>query len=322
MKTINEVIKLANENLYKKDVGSLKNLISFFCENNIPFEGEKEGFNLLSFLFKEEDNYNFYLPDSLLQKRSKNFIDYFTYLKNENIFLNTNVRVFDSETLYCFYHYGSAFCMEKNQPSGKIHLIRAIIESFQNRTPEEIIPVLEYIIENFKEEPFLDISINMPDSSDKAFLSKCIKNEKCVSLLVKIMDLNPFIFWSGLTNFEYSGTELKYKFLENPGNKSCYIQNILRDFITQFSFEIKSKNISLGEAYNKWLYKRDIEDENLFSNRDIRQAMYKLKNNNFFHEEYSQTYEELDSFFKAKREKNHLNKKIINVNNQKKMKRL
>lgn len=322
MKTINEVIELANENFYKKDVDSLKNIISFFYENNIPFNEEKEGFNLLSFLLKEEDNYNFYLPDSLLEKRSKNFIDYFAYLKNENISLNTNVRVFDSETLYCFYRYGSAFCMEKNQPSGKIHLIRAILDSFQNRTPEEIIPVLEYITENFKGKPFLDISINMPDGSDKAFLSKCINNEKCSSLLIKIMDLNPFVFWYGLTNFEYSGTKLKYKFLENQVNKSCHIQNILRDFMASYSFQSISKNITLGEAYNKWLYKRDIEDENLFSYKDIVEAMYKLKKNNSFYEEYRQAYEELNSFFKANREKNYLNRKIINVDNQKNMKRL
>jgi len=322
MKTINEVIKLANENFYKKDVGSLKNLISFFYENNIPFNEEKEGFNLLSFLLKEEDNYNFYLPDSLLEKRSKNFIDYFSYLKNENISLNTNVRVFDSETLYCFYRYGSAFCMEKNQPSGKVHLIHAILDSFQNRTPEEIIPVLEYITENFKGKPFLDISINMPDGSDKAFLSKCINNEKCSSLLIKIMDLNPFVFWYGLTNFEYSGTKLKYKFLENQVNKSCHIQNILRDFMANYSSQSISKNITLGEAYNKWLYKRDIEDGNLFSDKDIVEAMYKLKKNNSFYEEYSQAYEELNSFFKANREKNYLNRKIINVDNQKNMKRL
>lgn len=322
MKTINEVIQLAHENFYKKDVESLKKLICFFRENNIVFQGDKEGFNLLSFLVQEENDYNFYLPDSVLQRRSKNFIDYFTYLKNENIFLNTNVRVFDSETLYCFYRYGSAFCMEKNQPSGKIHLIRAIIESFQNRTPEEIVPVLEYIIDNYKGKPFLDISINMPDVSDKAFLLKCIKNEKCASLLVKIMNLNPFIFWPGITNFEYSGTELKYKFLENPINKSCHIQNVLRDFIEHYSLQARSKHISLGEAYNKWLYKIDIEDENLFLDKDIIEAMYQLKKNDFFYKEYSQAYEELNSFFEASREKKYLDKKIINVDNQKNMKRL
>lgn len=321
MKTINEVIQLANENFYRKDVNSLKNIVSFFRENNIFFDGEKEGFNLLSFLMQEEND-DFYLNDSVLERRSKNVIDYFTYLKDENILLNTNVRVFDSETLYCFYHYGSAFCMEKNQPSGNIHIICAILKLFKNRKAEEIIPVIEYITDNFKGEPFLNISIHMLDPSDKFFLSECIKNEECVSLLLILMDLNPFVFWSGLTSFEYSGTKLKYKFLENPVNKSCHIQNILCEFIARHSLQNRSKNISLGEAYNKWLYKKDIEDKILFSDKDVMETMYKLKNNSFFYEKYGPAYEELNSFFEANIEKKYLDKKIINVDTQKNMKRL